>query len=100
MSMKLSDSIAQAINDAVKSFGTYAYNDKGPSEVMDLNAILADIRKMPSADVLAELKTVCRMPNMRVDPSYVVEALLVKAQEEPALDYLYEDTELLDLGRF
>jgi hypothetical protein len=43
---------------ALKRFGTYSFDDKGPSEVMDIDSLLEKFRAMPvekAAEVLVEL---------------------------------------------
>ena len=44
------------LNEALKEFGTYSFDDKGPHEVMSIGILKSDLKAMSSEDALAALK--------------------------------------------
>lgn len=47
--MITSKEILDKLRAALKKFGEYSFDDRGPSEVMDVDAILAELAHMPAA---------------------------------------------------
>jgi hypothetical protein len=56
--MITSKDILKQLKAALKKFGEYSFDDKGASEVMDLDAICAELRHMPAKDAGEVLKQV------------------------------------------
>ena len=48
-----SEDIIKQMRKALKAFGSYQFEDKGPEEVMDLEPIVAHIRDLSAADARA-----------------------------------------------
>ena len=46
------------ISEALKTFGTYSYEDKGANEVMDIPEIVGRIKELPDEEIVALLKEV------------------------------------------
>ena len=44
------------LNAALKEFGTYSFDDKGPHEVMSIGILKSDLKAMSAEDALAVLK--------------------------------------------
>lgn len=44
------------LNKALKQYGTYTFDDKGPHEVMDVEPLKEELKVMPSEDALAALR--------------------------------------------
>ena len=53
-----SEDIIKQMRKALKAFGSYQFEDKGPEEVMDLEPIVAHIRDLSAADARALLAAV------------------------------------------
>lgn len=56
----LSISILGTLGTALKTFGTYAFDDKGPNEVMEISDCVDDLRKLTPTEaalVLIEVAT-------------------------------------------
>lgn len=53
-----SDEIVKDLKEALERFGTYSFDDKGPSEVMDLDEIVSELRGMSAKDAGAIMKEV------------------------------------------
>jgi len=43
-----SDEIVKDLVESLVKYGTYSFDDKGPSEVMDINFIASELREMPA----------------------------------------------------
>ena len=56
--MITSKEILKRLKSALKQFGTYSFDDKGASEIMDLDSIVAELRHMPAKDAGEVLKQV------------------------------------------
>jgi hypothetical protein len=56
--MITSKDILKQLKSALKQFGTYSFDDKGAHEVMDLDAICAELRSMPAKDAGKVMKQV------------------------------------------
>lgn len=92
--MITSKEIEVEIKKALKQFGEYSYLDKGPDEVMDMDAICKRTEDMSAkqiADVLAEV---------RKDKEFgdrFVETILYNLQDRDGMDDLYSDRRVSDL---
>ncbi len=56
--MITSKEIIKQLKTALKKFGEYSFLDKGPSEVMFVDPIVAELKKMSAADAGRVLKEV------------------------------------------
>ncbi len=72
--------IIKQLEDALKEFGTYSFDDKGPSEVMDLSSIVADLNAQPVADVVKTLEVVSEASHRG---STLVSHILMDMQDIP-----------------
>lgn len=89
-----------ALKQAHKSFGTYAYNDKGPHEVLDVEEIIAKLRQVPKEDVVEALLKLCADKSTDLDPSSLVCAILIDLQCDDEMDFLFENEALLEAADF
>lgn len=48
------------IKQAIKRFGRYSFNDKGPHEVMDVESCARRLRALPALDALSVLKDLAK----------------------------------------
>jgi hypothetical protein len=56
----LSTRIIKELGEALKMFGSYTFDDKGPQEVMGINELCEELRKLPAkeaCDILVEVAT-------------------------------------------
>ena len=56
------------IKEAVRQFGSYSYNDKGPTEVMDVDSLVAELRQLAPADAASVLRVVANAKGLSVNP--------------------------------
>lgn len=54
------DEILSLLNSALKTFGTYQFEDKGPHEVMDVSIIVDSLRNKNIEDVIKILEDVIK----------------------------------------
>lgn len=83
------------IKKALKEFGTYSYNDKGPDEVMDMSTHINKLKALPVEEcksVLLELAEGDRYEEMFVG------SVLISLDNEVALfDLMMEEEKLAEL---
>ena len=54
----IANTILAAAQSALKQFGTYTFDDKGPHEVMELDQFVEVLRKMPANEAAEAIRTV------------------------------------------
>ena len=64
--------IQKQIKDAVKTFGSYSYVDKGPGEVMNMSSIVSPLKTMSPREVGAILVELLKTAHGRIFVEYVV----------------------------
>ena len=47
-----------ALKVALKKYGTYQFDDKGPSEVIDVDSLVAEVRELSSKDAAEAIKLI------------------------------------------
>ena len=48
------------IGDALKKFGTYQFDDKGPNEVMDMDHLLVGLMNLPVAEAAEAIHAIAK----------------------------------------
>jgi len=89
--------ITAEIKQAIKQFGEYSYHDKGPQEVMDVDAIrgrMSDMSAEQIADMLAEVRGYHKASG---EGERFVETMLCLLDDRRDLDALYADERVNDL---
>lgn len=71
----------QEIDEAVKSFGTYSYNDKSPNEVMFVEPLVKEIRVLNPKDAASVLRSVALSIGLSVNPAALSEAIVLDLQD-------------------
>lgn len=77
----LAKEILTKIREAVKEFGTYSYEDKGPYEVMDVGELEAKLRELPADEMKIVFNEVGQTKLGAIFTEYVYE-ILVDSMEE------------------
>jgi hypothetical protein len=88
------EEIKKLIKEAVKTFGSYSYKDKGPREVMDIDSIVDRFQFMEAEDVVVILFEVRKVKDYGED---FVREILVSLQEVKKMDQMYSDERISDL---
>jgi len=60
--MELVDEIIESLKEALETFGTYTFDDKGPDEVMDTDKITDRLSKLTAKEAGEVLKRVRETP--------------------------------------
>ena len=94
--MRFSDLAKTKLAEAKDQFGSYSYNDKGPSEVMDVDELVREIKKLSLIDASTELKHLASRTDCLLDPSMLVMEILHSLDDNPAYETLFEDEELME----
>ena len=81
----------EKIGVALKMFGTYQYDDKGPNEVMNVDELEAKFRALPAKDAAAILLELNTSKKHKGRGSYLVSELVCNMQD---WDELFTCTEI------
>jgi hypothetical protein len=79
------------LGEALKRFGTYSFDDKGPNEVMDIKELTDEIRRLPAVDAVAVLQAINSSGKYEGRGASLASTLIVNMQD---WDELFEQ----DLG--
>jgi hypothetical protein len=79
------DRYVKQIRDALKMFGTYTYDDKGPNEVMDVHVIERELRAMSAEDAASVLRGVCHAAKQKGRGLHLATTMAVHLQDWEAL---------------
>ena len=79
------------IGEALTRFGAYSFDDKGPNEVMDLEELTSEIRRLPVEDAISVLQAINGSEKYEGRASTLASTLIVQMQD---WDELFEQ----DLG--
>jgi hypothetical protein len=74
-----------ALGDALKQFGEYAFDDKGPHEVMDTDALVLSFRKLPAVEAAKVLLEISNSKKYKGRGSYLASSLVGEMQDWDAL---------------
>jgi len=66
---------------ALKQFGTYSFDDKGPGEVLDITGLVKSFKNLPAKDAGDTLLALYASPKYDGRPKSLVESLLVDMQD-------------------
>lgn len=87
--------IIQAAKTAIKTFGTYSFDDKGPHEVMNLGKIVAKLRTMPAPQVAQMIREIADTNALSHERGKAVASALVGIMDD--WDALFEEAGIVDL---
>lgn len=90
----LTKRILTEIKEAIREFGTYAFDDKGPSEVMNTSPLINEFKKLPMNEklqVVEELKSSDRATQVLIECVGSLETTLPPAEFNQILDAAHED---------
>jgi len=69
------------IGVALKMFGTYQYDDKGPNEVMDVDELETKFRALPAKDAAAILLELDTSKKHKGRGNYLASELIISMQD-------------------
>jgi hypothetical protein len=92
--MRFSDLAKSKLAEAKEQFGSYSYNDKGPDEVMDVDELVREIKRLPVEKALEELKHLAAREDCALDPTSLVSSILHSLDDDEKYDSLFEDEDL------
>jgi hypothetical protein len=78
---KLTKECLSELGLALKRFGTYQYDDKGPHEVMDLEPLIAKFQKLSAAEAVEVLREIAESPKYNNRGSILTETLLAYMED-------------------
>lgn len=81
------------IKEALRLFGEYPFYDKGPNEVMDIDELVREAKKLPIEELISELKLLATYEHG--EP--VVSVILHSVDEDPKFKKLFEDDDLFEM---
>ena len=89
MSKITAEEIMKQIDEALRSFGEYTYEDKGAEEVMDVYSIVNSLKEMQTKEILTVLQTVEKEHKCA---GRLLTAIAMSLQEwqDPRADELFE----------
>ena len=79
--------------EAKRRFGEYQYHDKGAYEVMDLDALIEQLKRLPIEQAINELKKLSKMD----DTHLLISGILISVDDDPHFERFFEVPELLEL---
>lgn len=80
---------------ALKRFGTYSYDDKGPQEVINVNELATKIKKLDPAEAIAVLLEINTSKKYEGRGSYLASTLICNLQDWDEL-FQQEDINKID----
>lgn len=69
------------LGEALKRFGTYSFDDKGPNDVMDIEELTREIRRLPVVDAVAVLQAINTSEKYEGRASTLASNLIVDMQD-------------------
>lgn len=94
--MRFSDLAQSKLAEAKDLFGSYAYNDKGPEEVMEVGELVGELKKLRLDEMIAELKHLGAREDCALDPAMLVASILGSLDSDDTYDALFEDEDLAE----
>ena len=94
--MIFSDRARLALIEAKDQFGSYSYNDKGPDEVMDVDELVRELKKLPTDTMITQLLHLASRTDCPLDPSALVTSILHSLDEDEKYDALFENEDLCE----
>lgn len=94
--MRFSDTAHLALIEAKDKFGSYPYYDKGASEVIDVNVLVRELKKLPIDKMIAELKHLGARSDCPLDPSVLLRDILGSLDDDEKYASLFEDPEIAE----
>lgn len=84
------------IKVAVKRFGVCQYNDKGPREVMSVDDVVLEMKKVEHANVVETLVAVCGIREIDVKAGDLVSEILHHLDGDKDYEFIFESDELME----
>jgi hypothetical protein len=69
------------LGEALEQFGTYQFSDKGPSEVMNIDALVKKFRKLDPATAGVTICKLAKSKKYQGRPEYVASEILCGMQD-------------------
>ena len=79
---------------ALKRFGTYSFDDKGPSEVMDIDRLVGKLRVMPVAEATTVLLELAASPEHKGRGNSLASTLVGELED---WDELFENPDIAEM---
>jgi len=92
---KLTEECLTELGLALKRFGTYHYDDKGPHEVMDLEPLIAKFQELTAIEAAEVLREIAASPEYDNRGSFLTETLLGNME---VWEELWEQPGIIDLS--
>ena len=92
--MNFSDRARLALIEAKDQFGKYSYDDKGPDEVMDVDELVRELKKLHIDTIITQLLHLANRTDCPLDPTALVSSILHSLDGEEKFDPLFENEEL------
>ena len=83
--MNIQERVMKELGVALKQFGTYSFDDKGPNEVMDLNPFIDEFLKMPRKDAAEAIIEIASSKKYKGRGLTVAMHLVTEMQDCPEL---------------
>jgi hypothetical protein len=90
----LTQTALSQLGEALKHFGTYSFDDKGASEVMDLDDLLEPLQKLPAKEAGTVLLELAKSPKYEGRGERLASELLLELQD---WDELFENEAVANL---
>lgn len=94
--MRFSDTAHLALIEAKDQFGSYSYYDKGASEVMDVDALVRELKKLPIDEMITELKHLGARTDCPLDPPVLLRDILGSLDDDEKYAVIFDDDELME----
>jgi len=92
--MRFSDFAKIKLDEAKDMFGSYAYNDKGADEVMDVHELVNKVKVLSVEDATEELIHLANRTDCALEPSTLVGSILQSLDTNPKYEALFENEDL------
>lgn len=93
--MRFSDTAREALIEAKEKFGSYKYYESSPNEVMNVGALVKNLKDIPIEDAAAELLHLAQRSDCPLDPACLVRSILVDVDDQENFKSLFDHSELV-----
>jgi len=92
--MRFSDFAKIKLGEAKDMFGSYAYNDKGPEEVMEVDELINKVKLLSVEDATEEIVHLANRKDCALEPSILVYSILFSLDSNPKYEAIFENKDL------
>lgn len=93
--MRFSDTARLTLIEAKERFGSYKYNEAGPSEVMNVGSLVKKLAALPISEAETELLHLATRTDCPLDPARLVCSILVYVDDQENFQNLFENPKLV-----